>query len=266
MTSETRTVVITGAGTGVGEACARQQATLGNNVVLIGRRREPLEALAEEIGAMVLSGDAASASEWKGFCERILKTFGRINSLICSAGGHDLGAATDMSDEDWQWAMRLNLDTAFYSARACLPHLIESEGTMVLLGSLASFQAGRDVCGYTTAKHALVGLTRSLARDYGPKGVRVNCVCPGWIRTPMADEEMQPLMAHYNESLDDAYARVTRDVPLRRAACAEEIAEICAFLVSPASAIITGAMIMADGGSHIVDIPTLAFEALSPTA
>lgn len=262
MTSESRTVVITGAGTGVGEACVRQQAALGHNVVLIGRRRAPLEALAEEVGGLVLSGDAASATEWKGFCERILETYGRLDSLICSAGGHDLGAATEMSEDDWQKAMRLNLDTAFYSARACLPHLIKQQGSIVMLGSLASFQAGGDICGYTTAKHAIVGLTRSLARDYGPKGVRVNCVCPGWIRTPMADEEMQPLMSHYNESLDDAYARVTQNVPLRRPASAEEIADVCAFLISSASAIITGSMIMADGGSHIVDTPTLAFEDL----
>lgn len=262
MTSESRTVVITGAGTGVGEACVRQQAALGHNVVLIGRRLAPLEALAEETGGMVLAGDAASATEWEGFCTRILETYGRLDSLVCSAGGHDLGAATEMSEDDWQKAMRLNLDTAFYSARACLPHLIKQQGSIVMLGSLASFQAGGDICGYTTAKHAIVGLTRSLARDYGPKGVRVNCVCPGWIRTPMADEEMQPLMSHYNESLNDAYARVTQNVPLRRPASAEEIADVCAFLISSASAIITGSMIMADGGSHIVDTPTLAFEDL----
>lgn len=262
MNSEAKTIVITGAGTGVGEACARQQAALGHNVVLIGRREAPLKALAQEIGGLVLAGDAASATEWEGFCARILDTFGRIDSLIGSAGGHDLGAATEMSESDWQKAMRLNLDTAFYSARACLPHLIERQGAIVLLGSLASFQAGGDICGYTTAKHAIVGLTRSMARDYGPKGVRVNCVCPGWIRTPMADEEMQPLMAHYSESLEDAYTRVTQNVPLRRAASAAEIADVCAFLISAASAIITGSMIMADGGSHIVDTPTLAFEAL----
>jgi len=262
MTSDNKTVVITGAGTGVGEACARQQAALGHNVVLIGRRKAPLEALAADTGGLVLAGDAASATEWEGFCQRILEAYGRIDSLICSAGGHGLGTATEMSDDDWHQSMRLNLDTAFYSARACLPHLIKQQGTMVLLGSLASFQAGGEVCGYTTAKHAIVGLTRSMARDFGPQGVRVNCVCPGWIRTPMADEEMQPLMAHYHESLDDAYARVTQHVPLRRPASAHEIAEVCNFLISPASAIITGSMIMADGGSHIVDTPTLAFEAL----
>lgn len=266
MSTETKTIVITGAGTGVGEACARQQAALGHNVVLIGRRKTPLEALAADTGGLVLSGDAASASDWEGFCQRIIETYGRIDSLICSAGGHGLGTATEITDEDWQLSMRLNLDTAFYSARACLPHLMKQQGTMVLLGSLASFQAGGEVCGYTTAKHAIAGLTRSMARDFGPKGVRVNCVCPGWIRTPMADEEMQPLMAHYNESLDDAYTRVTQNVPLRRPASADEIAHICDFLIGPASAIITGSMIMADGGSHVVDMPTLAFEALAPIA
>ncbi len=258
-----KTIVITGAGSGVGEACARQQAALGHHVVLIGRRQAPLEALADEIGGLALAGDAASAADWAMFCERILSTYGQIDSLICSAGGLWLGSVVDISEQDWQQSMRLNLDTAFYSARACLPYLIKTQGSIALLGSLASFQAGGDVCGYTTAKHALVGLTRSMARDFGARGVRVNCVCPGWIRTPMADEEMVPLMEHYGDTLDEAYTRVTQHVPLRRAASADEIADVCAFLISPAASIVTGTMLFADGGSHIVDTPTLAFEGLN---
>lgn len=158
--------------------------------------------------------------------------------------------------------MRSNLDSAFYSARACLPLLAQTRGSIVLLGSIASLAAGPQVCGYTTAKHALVGLTRSLARDYGPQGVRVNCVCPGWVRTPMADEEMQPFIEAHGDSLDAAYARVTQDVPLRRPATAEEIASVCDFLISDAASIITGANIVADGGSSIVDVPTLAYTQL----
>lgn len=130
---------------------------------------------------------------------------------------------------------------------------------MVLLASIASLAAGPAVCGYTTAKHALIGLTRSLARDYGPHGVRVNAVCPGWVKTPMADEEMQPLMQQHGDTLAQAYARVTADVPLRRAAEPEEIASICRFLLSDQASIITGAAIVADGGASIVDVPTLAF-------
>ena len=123
----------------------------------------------------------------------------------------------------------------------------------------------RSVCGYTTAKHALLGLNRSLARDYGPRGVRVNAVCPGWVRTPMADQEMEPLMEFYGETLQQAYDRVCADVPLRRPASAEEIARVCRFLASSEASIITGATLVADGGSTIVDVPTLAYAHMEPS-
>lgn len=260
MAMRERTVVITGAGTGIGEACARRLGAEGANLVLIGRRREPLERVAAETGGLVLVGDAASSADWAGFVAATRERFGGIDALLACAGGHGLGSATDTSDDAWQAAMRGNLDTAFHSARACLPSLLERRGSIVLLGSIASLAAGPEVCGYTTAKHALLGLTRSLARDYGPQGVRVNCVCPGWVRTPMADEEMQPLMQHHGESLDAAYARVTAEVPLRRPAQAEEIAALCRFLISDEASILTGATLVADGGSSIVDLPTLAYE------
>ncbi|MDH4554301.1 SDR family oxidoreductase [Pseudomonas sp. BN417] len=254
-----RTIVVTGAGTGIGAACARRLAADGANLVLIGRRREPLEQVAAETGGLVLTGDAASSAGWQGFIGQILDRFGGIDGLVANAGGHGLGSATETSDDAWQAALHSNLDSAFHSARACLPALVERRGAIVLMASIASLAAGAGVCGYTTAKHALLGLTRSLARDYGPQGVRVNAVCPGWVRTPMADAEMQPLMAHYGESLDAAYARVTAEVPLRRPATAEEIASACRFLLSDEASIITGATLVADGGSSIVDVPTLAF-------
>lgn len=254
-------VVITGAGTGIGQACARLFAAQGARVALVGRRRAPLERVAAETGGLVLEADAANAAHWARITAQ-LQAQGGIRALIACAGGLGAGRATETDDDAWTAAMRTNLDTAFVSARACLPQLIAHRGAIVLVASIASFAAGPAVCGYTTAKHALLGLTRSLARDYGPQGVRVNAVCPGWVRTPMADEEMQPLIEHHGGSLDEAYARVCADVPLRRAASPDEIASVCAFLTSPAASIVTGATIVADGGSSIVDVPTLAFERL----
>lgn len=254
-------IVITGAGTGIGEACARLFAAQGARVALIGRRRAPLERVVAATGGLVLEGDAASAADWARVTAK-LNAQGGIAALIACAGGLGTGSATETGDAAWAAAMRTNLDTAFVSARACLPQLIAQRGSIVLVASIASLAAGPSVCGYTTAKHALLGLTRSLARDYGPHGVRVNAVCPGWVRTPMADEEMQPLMAHHGDTLEEAYARVCADVPLRRPASADEIASVCAFLVSPAASIVTGATLVADGGSSIVDVPTLAFERL----
>ena len=261
-----KTVLITGAGTGIGEACARRLAGEGAQLVLVGRRAAPLERLAAETGGLVLVGDAADGATWAGFVERIRARFGGLDALLACAGGHGLGRATETTDEAWRAALHGNLDSAFHSARACLPLLVERRGSIVLLGSIASLAAGPEVCGYTTAKHALLGLNRSLARDYGPLGVRVNCVCPGWVRTPMADEEMRALMAHHGESLDAAYARVTAEVPLRRPATPEEIAAVCRFLISDEAAIVTGATLVADGGSSIVDVPTLAYARLGGAA
>lgn len=255
-----RVVVITGAGTGIGAACARRFAEAGDKVVLIGRRREALEQVAAQCRGLVLAGDAADGETWLGFVQRIEAAFGGIDVLVACAGGHGLGAAGETSDQAWRDALRGNLDSAFASARACLPSLLERRGNMVLVGSIASLVAGPGVCGYTVAKHALLGLMRSLARDYGPHGVRVNALCPGWVRTPMADAEMQPLMQHHGENLDAAYARVTAEVPLRRPATADEIAGLCQFLASEAAAIVTGACLVADGGASVVDLPTLAFE------
>jgi NAD(P)-dependent dehydrogenase (short-subunit alcohol dehydrogenase family) len=191
--------------------------------------------------------------------DTVVQRFGGLDVLVANAGGHGLGAATQTNDESWAQARHANLDTSFVAAREALRVLIPRQGSIVFVASIAALAAGPEVCGYTTFKHAMIGLMRSLARDYGPQGVRVNAVCPGWVRTPMADEEMQPLMHARGISLDDAYALVTADVPLRRAATAEEIAAVCRFLASDDASIVTGAVITADGGSTIVDVPTLAF-------
>jgi NAD(P)-dependent dehydrogenase (short-subunit alcohol dehydrogenase family) len=184
---------------------------------------------------------------------------GGLDILVCCAGGHGFGKAAETDDAAWESGMSANLTTAFVAARESLPLLCERRGTILMVSSIAGLVAGPEVCGYTTAKHAMIGLTRSLARDYGPAGVRVNAICPGWVRTPMADEEMRVLMDRYGISLDEAYERVTKDVPLRRPATADEIAAACHFLLSDEASIITGAVLVADGGATVVDLPTLAF-------
>ncbi|WP_018151402.1 SDR family NAD(P)-dependent oxidoreductase [Leeia oryzae] len=254
-----KVVVITGGGSGIGAAVAARYAAQGDQVVLVGRRLAPLQQVAASTGALVLTGDAASAEDWAGIVFRILEAFGRIDVLVTSAGSMTLGKVTDTRDEDWHSAIQGNLNTAFASARACLPELIKTQGNIVFIASIASLAAGPEVCGYVTAKHALIGLMRSIARDYGPLGVRANAICPGWVTTPMADEEMQPVMDAWGLDLAGAYAKVTRDVPLRRAASPDEIARVCLFLASDAASIVTGATLVADGGSTIVDVPTLAF-------
>ncbi|HBQ6233586.1 TPA: SDR family oxidoreductase, partial [Klebsiella pneumoniae] len=210
--------------------------------------------------ATALVGDAADGEVWRQrLLPAILDQTGGIDVLICSAGGMGNSPAAETSDRQWREALDGNLTSAFASVRACLPSLIARRGNVLFVASIASLAAGPQACGYVTAKHALIGLMRSVARDYGPQGVRANAICPGWVTTPMADEEMRPLMQAEGLSLAEAYQRVCRDVPLRRPASPEEIAEACQFLCSPQAAIISGATLVADGGASIVDVPTLAF-------
>ncbi len=190
-----RVVVITGGGTGIGAACARLMRAAGDRVFITGRREAPLQAVADETGATALVGDAADGEVWR---QRLLPTIldqtGGIDVLICSAGGMGNSPAAETSDRQWREALDANLNSAFVSVRACLPSLIACRGNVLFVASIASLAAGPQTCGYVTAKHALIGLMRSIARDYGPQGVRANAICPGWVTTPMADEEMIPLM------------------------------------------------------------------------
>jgi len=254
-----KVVLITGGGTGIGAACARRFAEEGAHVCVLGRRKELIEKVAAEVTGLALVADASQTQDMKSALRIAADRFGGIDVLVANAGGHGLGDALNTDDSSWARARLANLDTAFVAARETLPVIIERRGAIVFIASIAALAAGAEVCGYTTFKHAMIGLTRSMARDYGPLGVRVNAVCPGWIRTPMADEEMKPLLRDRGLTLDQAYALVTADVPLRRAGRPEEVAAAVRFLASDEASIITGAVIVADGGSTVVDVPTLAF-------
>ncbi|MEO6973950.1 MAG: SDR family oxidoreductase [Rhodoferax sp.] len=251
---------ITGGGTGIGAAVARQFAAAGGKVVLMGRRAPPLEAVAGPLGGLVVPGDAADAGDVRKALAAAHQAFGGVDVLVANAGGHGLGSVRDTDDASWALSTRLNLDTAFVCARELMPSLVTRQGNIVIVSSLAGHFAGPEVVGYVTMKHALIGLTRSLARDYGREGVRVNAICPGWVRTEMADEQMKVLMDKYQlPDLDAAYALVTRDVPLGRAANPDDVAQSVLFLASPGAAMITGTSLLVDGGASAVDLPTIAF-------
>lgn len=255
-----RVVLITGGGTGIGAAIAERYAADGAHVVLVGRRSEPIERVAAAVGGFAIVADAADSESARRAIASTLHRHGRIDVVVANAGGHGFATVADTTDDEWSAALHANLTTAFVIARESLDALIESKGQIVIISSLAGLFAGPSVAGYTVGKHALIGLTRTLARDYGQRGVRVNAVCPGWVRTPMADEEMDQFAFQAGlDSREQAYERVTRDVPLGRAAAPGEIASIVRFLGSGDSSYMTGSVLVADGGAHVVDLPTTAF-------
>jgi meso-butanediol dehydrogenase / (S,S)-butanediol dehydrogenase / diacetyl reductase len=258
-TFDGKTVLITGGGTGIGAATAERFGAEGANVVVVGRRPEPLAEVARRTGALAVVADVADPEQIGQAVQAGLDRFGSLDVVVANAGGHGQSTVGDTGDAEWEQSLRINVTTAFTTIRAALPELVTRRGAVVIVSSLAGLFAGPAVAGYTVGKHALIGLTRSLARDYGRHGVRVNAVCPGWVRTPMADGEMDAFAAQARlDGREAAYHRVTADVPLGRPGRPEEIAALIRFLASAESSYITGSVVVADGGAHSVDLPTIA--------
>ena len=261
MRLEGKVALVSGGGTGIGAATARLFASEGAKVVVTGRRPEPLEAVAAEVGGRAVAGDTSDDDHVRAAVAAARDTFGGLDIVVANAGLGFGGAAADVDDEQWQRTLDVNLTGAFRLARAAIPLLLErGGGSIILVSSVSGLVSGTDGTAYVTSKAALLGLARSIAVDYGPRGIRSNTLCPGWVVTPMGDRAMETLMAERDITLDEAYRLVTQHIPLRRPATADEIAACCLFLASDESSIVTGTTLVADGGGLAVDLTEMAYE------
>lgn len=252
---EGKVALITGGGTGIGEACARLLATNGCFVAVVGRRLDPINQVARDIGGLAVQGDASNHNDCRSVVENITSRFGRLDILISCAGIMSEGNITTMATEDWYNSMDANLNSIMEISRASLPAMIEGGGGSIInISSLGGLVAPGNMAAYITSKTAVIGLTRSLAVDYGPKGVRVNTLCPGWVLTPMSEAEMVHYAKESNMTTTEAIEHATRYLPLKRMAEPEEIARCVRFLASDESSFITGTTVVADGGSSAVDV------------
>ena len=255
MRLEGKVAVITGGGTGIGAATARRFADEGAKVVVTGRRPEPIDGVARETGGLAVAGDVADEDHARGAIAAAVERFGGLDVLVANAGLGFGGAAGDVDDERWTRTLDVNLTGAFRFVRAAIPAMLErGGGSIVLVSSVSGLVSSTESAAYVTSKAAMLGLARSIAVDYGPKGIRANALCPGWVATPMGDRSMHDLMEREHVSLGEAYRLATKDVPLRRPATPEEIAACCLFLASHESSIVTGAVLVADGGGLAVDV------------
>ena len=265
MRLEGKVAIVSGGGTGIGAATARMFAKEGAKVVVTGRRHQPLEAVAAETGGLAVAGDTADDEHVRSAVATAVDEFGGLDNVFANAGLGFGGAAADVDDERWDRTLDVNLSGAFRLARAAIPALIQrGGGSIVLISSVNAFVSGSESAAYGTSKAAMNGLARSLAVDYGPKGIRANAICPGWVITEMGNSAMEDLVTERGISTDEAYALVTRYTPLRRPAAADEIAACCLFLASDESSIVTGTALVADGGGLAMDLTEVAWQQERP--
>jgi meso-butanediol dehydrogenase / (S,S)-butanediol dehydrogenase / diacetyl reductase len=254
-----RAVIVTGAGTGIGAAVARHLARDGASVVLVGRRRDPIERVAAATGQTFVVADASTEEGVERIVAATVDAHGGIDGLVLNAGVMLPGTVAEASVDDWRATLDVNLTGPFLLARAALPQLLERQGSVVSVASIAALRAGPGMAAYCASKAGLVLLTQCLAVEQGAAGLRANVVAPGWVRTEMADEEMDEFGGPRGLDREAAYAEITRNVPARRPATADEAAAAVVWLLSPQAAYVNGSVLTVDGGTSIVDVGTLAF-------
>ncbi|PRH87473.1 oxidoreductase [Labrys okinawensis] len=252
MILENRIAIVTGSGSGIGQAGALAMAREGAIVVVADRDNDAGEATASMIRAQggradAVTTDVADDTAVERLIGGTLDRHGRIDILHNHAGIQVGGPLTEVSPDGFDASWRINVRAHFLAARLAMPAMIAAGGGVILnTASNSGVFYDREMIAYATSKHAVVAMTRQMALDYARHKVRVNALCPGWVDTPFNE----PFIAQMGgRAAIEAYVR--EKIPMGRWATAEEIAEAILFLVSDRSAFMTGQALVVDGGESI---------------
>jgi len=244
-----KTVVVTGGALGIGRAVCELLAARGATVAILDRD----EGAAREVGVRIESNggkavvhalDVSNFADVKTAVDTTHAAFGSVDSLVVSAGIQRYGTAVTTDDAQWDEVLNVNLRGAWNAAKAVIPFIRQSGGgTIVNVSSVQALASQQNVLAYTVSKHALIGLTRSIAMDFAKDGIRANALCPGTVDTPMLK-----WAASLDADPQSVYDACNAMHPLGRIAQPREIAEVVAFLAHESSSFVTGAVWTADGG------------------
>lgn len=256
MSLNNKVAVITGAASGIGEQCARKLAGLGAAVVIADLNLESAQKVASSIvgaggKALAIAMDVTSEEAVNSGIDRAVKEFGGIDVLVSNAGIQIVSPIENYAFSDWKKMLAIHLDGAFLTTKATIKHMYAGGkgGSIVYMGSVHSHEASKLKSAYVTAKHGLLGLARVVAKEGGPRGVRANVVCPGFVRTPLVDKQI-PEQA---KALGISEAEVVKNVMLKETVdgeftTVEDVANTVAFLAGFESAALTGQSLIVSHG------------------
>jgi NAD(P)-dependent dehydrogenase (short-subunit alcohol dehydrogenase family) len=245
-----RHALVTGGGTGIGAAVAKQLAELGLHVSVLGRRRAPLDAFCEEVPhTAAFTADVADAAGVKRAFAAAAETFGPISVLVNNAGMAVTSPFAEAELTDWQRVLNVNLTGAFLCTREVLPTMRqEGWGRIVNIASTAGLKGYPFVVSYCASKHGLIGMTRALALEVARDGITVNAVCPGYTETELVEAALDNISVQSGRSRDSALGKLIALNPQRRLVQPAEVANAVAWLCSPGATAITGQSLAVAGG------------------
>jgi NAD(P)-dependent dehydrogenase (short-subunit alcohol dehydrogenase family) len=243
-----KVAIVTGGAMGIGEATARRLADSGASVAILDVDRDAGPKTASDISqngrvCEFFACNIAVNEQVSRTVDAVVSRFGTIDILVNNAGIQSYGDVVSTSEEDWDRLMGINLKGCFLVSKFVVPHMLKSGGAIVIVGSVQSFSAVANSVAYVTAKHGLLGLTRAMSLDYAQKGIRVNCVCPGAIDTPMLR-----WAASLAPDPDEVIRACDRMHAMGRIGKSDEVADAIVYLASPMASFITGAALVVDGG------------------
>jgi NAD(P)-dependent dehydrogenase (short-subunit alcohol dehydrogenase family) len=247
-----RRAILTGAGSGIGEACAHMLAAQGADVAVLDIRADAVERVVAELtagGARAVGAecDVASEDSVAAAVATASGALGGLDAVVACAGITRTGETDALPLDEWETMIRINLTGAFLTLKHTLGALVAAGGgAVVTIGSVASLVAAGRASSYDASKGGVLQLTKAIAAEYADRNIRANCVCPGLVGTALA-ENSQSLYGSFDTGAGPATARRTRP-PIARAADPREIASVVAFLCSDASSFMTGAAVPVDGG------------------
>ena len=246
--------IVTGAGRGIGRATALELARLGADIVIAELDQAGGKRTAEEVGALgrravVAQTDVTSRADLRAMVDRAKAELGGIDILVNNAGIYRAAATLDVTEEHWDAIMTINAKAVFFASQAVLPAMLaQKRGSIVSLASMAGKIGSKTNLPYNASKAAVISMTKSLALAHAADGIRVNCVCPGFVETDMWTVVSRDQGALLGMTPEEFTRQRTAQVPLGRMEKPEDVAHVIAFLAGPRSGYMTGQALSVDGG------------------